>query len=128
MANTTIDDAVRRFNARSFVTSNLLTEIQFDAQLNTTLTQFIQSTSIDYNRLLDIIHLVTQVDQHYAGLSVWGTNTNFNAQISIKATINETSGQKSWQVCHHSKENKMFHSRFTDESKPKFLAKKMIGT
>ena len=98
MANTTIDDAVRRFNVRSFVTSNLLTEIDFNAQLNSTITQFIQSTTIDYSRLIDIIRLVTQVDQPFTG-KVLLRFPSLNAALNIQDTINETTGQVSPQVC-----------------------------
>ena len=99
LANDTIDDAIRRFKARSFVTSNLLTEITFDAQINATLAQFIQSTNIDYSRLVDIVRIIEQVNQHYTGVSRIGS-FNVNAELITTTTVNETTGQKLAQVCY----------------------------
>jgi hypothetical protein len=116
LAKTLTDDAVRRFKVRSFVTANVLTEDRFNAQLETIITQLIQSTNIDYNRLFDIIHLVTQVDQHFAGQTGPGAHQNFNARLIIKTIINETNWHKSWQVLYshftHPVEIALFHNFF----------------
>ncbi|CAF0927857.1 unnamed protein product [Adineta steineri] len=79
IANSTIGDAVDRFNMRSFVTSNLLTEIDFSTQLDTIFTQFNQSTATDYRSLVDLVLLVTQVDQPFVGQRL-GQDTIQNAQ------------------------------------------------
>jgi hypothetical protein len=111
MANTTVDDAVRRFNLRFLVGSNLFTENDFYTQLNTTISQFIQSTITDYSRLIKIVRLVTQVDQYYTGEAQVGV-PNFNAAISLKNMINETSGELLPVVCYYLLKEKSFSPLF----------------
>jgi hypothetical protein len=86
LANTTIDDAVRRFVIQSFITSNVLTESDFNAQLNTTFSQFIQSLIIHFDLLVDMNLLFTQVDQPYT--------TFDNAELVFSNTTDETNDQK----------------------------------
>ena len=108
LANSTATDAIQRFTMRSFVTSNLLTEIDFYAQLNATVAQFNQSTVADYSRPIDIIHLVTQVDQPYTG-TISNSVNNVNAKLIVKDIMNETNGQLSPEVRICSKE-KIFYA------------------
>lgn len=113
LANDTIDDAIRRFKARSFATSNLLTEIIFNAQINATLAQFIQSTNIDYSSLVDIVRIMEQVNQHYTGVSRIGY-FNVNAELITTATVNESTGQKLAQVCYPFEKNRIRRAHSAD--------------
>jgi hypothetical protein len=61
----TIDDAIHRFLTRSFVTLNVLTEPNFNAELNTTLNQFNQTLVTNFDLLVNTVHLFTQVDQPF---------------------------------------------------------------
>jgi hypothetical protein len=66
LANTTTDDAIKRLLIRSFISSNLLTKIEFNDQVNGTINQFIQSTISNFALLVDTVHLLTQVDQPFS--------------------------------------------------------------
>lgn len=99
LANSTAADAIQRFTMRSFVTSNLLVEIDFYAQLNATLTQFNQTTVTEYSRPIDIIRLITHVDQPYTG-TISNKVNNINAKIIVNAIGNVTNGLLSPQVSH----------------------------
>ncbi|CAF1263454.1 unnamed protein product [Adineta ricciae] len=65
LVNTTIFGTVKRLITRSLVTFNVLTENDFNTQLNTTVNQFIQSTVINFGLLLDTVHLSLRVDQPF---------------------------------------------------------------
>jgi hypothetical protein len=101
-ANSTVLDAVSRFMARSFIGSNLLTDADFNAQLANVFVQFIVSTSNDYSRLIDIVRLITQVDQFYTGYLDF-KYPSFNAAVTMKKFPNETITQSWFQVCHRVK-------------------------
>ena len=90
LANKTVDDAVYRFAMRSFVTSNVLTESEFNAQLNTTLKQFIQSLIIQFGLLVNTTQLFTKVDQPYTSFQ--------NAILIVQMMTNATNDQQSPQV------------------------------
>ncbi|CAF2603966.1 unnamed protein product [Rotaria sp. Silwood2] len=66
-AHKTINDAVHRFVLQSFITSDVLTEIDFNSQLNATLNQFFQSTIAYFDLLVNTFNLCIQVDQPYMG-------------------------------------------------------------
>ncbi|UJR20240.1 hypothetical protein I4U23_023371 [Adineta vaga] len=89
LANDTIDDAIRRFNTQSFITSNVLIQSDFDVQLNTTLVQFKQSLIIYFNLLIKTIHLFTRSDQPYTRLH--------NAELNMNTMTNETDQQQLMQ-------------------------------
>ncbi|CAF4468404.1 unnamed protein product, partial [Rotaria sp. Silwood2] len=95
LANVTIDDAVRRFLERSFVSSQVVTKISFDDQLSAAINQFTQSTIMYFGLLVDIIHLFTQVDQPYTGVSFPGLIPNFNAKLIMNNLANESINQQS---------------------------------
>ncbi len=101
-ANKTIDDAVRHFIEQFFVTSSVLTEIEFNTQLNATLNQFFRSTVVDFHLFVAIARLLVQVDQPYMGST--HTVGGFNANLIGKIVKNETNGQQSLQVCRYSKQ------------------------
>ncbi len=82
LANKTIDDSLLNFGAQLFITSNLLTESDFNVQVNTTINELITSLLTHFNLLIRTVHLFTQVNQPYTLLG--------NANVAI--------GQKSFQV------------------------------
>jgi hypothetical protein len=90
LANKTVDDAVYRFDMRSLVTLNVLTEPEFYVQLNTTLIQFIQSLTIQFNLLINTTQLLTQVDQPF-------TNS-LNAELIIQTIANAANDPEPPQV------------------------------
>ena len=85
LANETITDTINRFGIQSVVSSNVLTEFDFNAQLNTTLKQFLQSMVIDFSHLVDTVQLFTQVDQPYTRFD--------NAELIPDIMTNETNEQ-----------------------------------
>lgn len=63
LANKTIEDAIRRFLAQSFISSNVLSEEDFETQFNATLDQFIESTTTYFGQITDTVDLLMRVDQ-----------------------------------------------------------------
>ena len=61
LANNTIEELI----VRSIVTSNVLSEDDFNVQLNTTIKQYLQSIIINFGLLVDTVQLFTHVDQPY---------------------------------------------------------------
>ena len=90
LANQTITDTIHRFHMQSFITANVLTELDFYAQLNTTYHQFIQSLLVDFSMLVDIVHLFNQVDQP---LTLFD-----NGQVILSDRTNQTDSQAPFQV------------------------------
>jgi len=103
IANETIKDAVQRIDARSLITPNLLTKSDFISQLNTTLTQFTQSTIIQFGLLVDTVRLFTRIDQPYAKFT--------NAAVVSNLTIHDDGTRGRAQVCTNSI-NKVLSSLF----------------
>ena len=68
LANATRVDSIAQFLSQSIILSNLLTESEFEKQINTTLNEFIQSTVNSFVSLTKIQHIFTQTDQFYMGL------------------------------------------------------------
>lgn len=96
LANQTIDDAVRRFIAQSFISSIVLTKFDFDRQLNATLDQFFHSTVIYFAQLVDTVDLHMQVDQPFIRLGP--VIKEARANIIPSEVIDETTGQQSIKV------------------------------
>lgn len=65
LTSETLDNAVHQFLTRSLTTSIVLAESDFASQLNRTVDQFTRSLVIGHDRLIDTIHLFTQVDQPF---------------------------------------------------------------
>lgn len=98
LANKTIDDAIRRFMVQSFITPTILTESDFNTQLNATLNQFRQSTNLYFDFLVDSVRLLTQVDQPFMG-TLKATDSDFEPNIIRNMVKNDTNGQQSLHVC-----------------------------
>ncbi|CAF1367976.1 unnamed protein product [Adineta steineri] len=74
---------------------NLFSEVDFNGQLNAMFTQFYQSAVVDFYHLIDLVLLITQVDQPYAGIRYVSAFNTRNAIIIIRTMINETNGHVS---------------------------------
>jgi hypothetical protein len=97
LASETIDDAVSRFLLEPFVTSNLPSESDFNKQINTTLTQFIRSTIIYFDLLIDTERLLMQIDQPFLGSKE--QTFFFNPGIASDLVTNDATDQTLLQVC-----------------------------
>ena len=63
LANQTVTIAVNEFLSQSFVVSNVLTKVDFDAQIEKVLNPFYQSTIIYFRHLIDVVNLHMHVDK-----------------------------------------------------------------
>jgi hypothetical protein len=98
LAQITTNDAIKHFIVQSVVTSALLTETNFDTQLNTTLTQFIQSTTIRYRQLIETMRLVTQVDQPFTGPTNRYYPFSYNSRLVASQPANSSNHHETFQV------------------------------
>ena len=94
LASETIDDAVSRFLLEPFVTLSLPSESDFNKQMNTTLTQFLRSTIIYFDLLLNTERLLIQIDQPFLGSK--GENYIFYQSTTPDIVTNDP---PSLQVC-----------------------------
>ncbi|CAF0767197.1 unnamed protein product [Adineta steineri] len=95
LANETIIDAIHSFDIQFLIGLNVLTELDFNAQTETTFNQFIQSLISNFDLLVNMTHLFTQVDQPYttfdnSNLTVSSTIDNITNQQSLRVTFNLT--------------------------------------
>lgn len=98
LANQTINDAIDQVMKESFISSNLLTESDIHDQMNIIFNEFSQSTILHFSLVVDILHLLTQVDQPYMGII--GTSlSSFQTNIEGRLVTNLITGQQSVQVC-----------------------------
>ncbi|UJR34795.1 hypothetical protein I4U23_027576 [Adineta vaga] len=67
LSEKTINVDVQRFLSQSFIASEMLSEIDFNAQFNVTLDQLFKSTSDYFDLLIQTVRLIIQVDQPYFG-------------------------------------------------------------
>ncbi|UJR12873.1 hypothetical protein I4U23_017047 [Adineta vaga] len=98
LANKTINEVVDRFLSQSFIVSNLLTANDFDAQLDVILDQFLNSSTVSFGLLIDIVRLLMQVDQPYMSLSaqsLMSSVTGFDSNLITNIVANNTSKQQS---------------------------------
>jgi hypothetical protein len=93
LAQTTVNNAINNFVTQSLITSNLLTQDDFNDQSNATLNQLIQSTNIRYREFVDIMQLFMQVDQPFTGIKS-AAYQNFNTQLMFAFKTSETSSQQ----------------------------------
>ncbi|CAF1085874.1 unnamed protein product [Adineta steineri] len=90
LANETIIDAIHSFDIQFLISLNVLTEHDFKAQTETTFNQFIQSLITNFDLLVNMTHLFTQVDQPYT--------TFDNSKLAISSIIDNITNQQSLQV------------------------------
>ena len=93
LVNSTISDAVEELIVQSIVTSNVLTEDDFNAQLNTTIKQYLQSIVINFGLLVDTVQLFTHVDQPYQ-------ISEYHSMLSY-ITTDQIYNSESWKVGFH---------------------------
>lgn len=65
LANETVTNTTKEFLSQSFFISNILTEIDFNIQIEDILAQFYQSIIVYFYHLISIVNLYIQVDQPY---------------------------------------------------------------
>ena len=90
LANRTVSDAVDRFDRQSFITLNVISEADFVAQLNINFNQFTQSLTTNFDLLVTLVQLVTQVDQPYT--------MGKNAKLTMAILQNETKSEPEVEV------------------------------
>ncbi|CAF1304006.1 unnamed protein product [Adineta steineri] len=66
LAQKTINDTVQRLSTRSFITPNSLTESNLRSQLETILAKFDQSIIMQFNILINTMHLLIEIDQPFS--------------------------------------------------------------
>ncbi|CAF5083063.1 unnamed protein product, partial [Rotaria sp. Silwood1] len=92
LANSTVNDALRRFGDRSFVSSRLLTNALLQEEFDSTVNEFIYNTKTEFERALNIINLLNQVDQYFSGSITNGylriSNLTNDGHIEIKFKFN----------------------------------------
>ena len=85
LANRTVSDAVDRFDRQSLITLNVISEADFIVQLNINFNQFTQSLTTNFDLLVMLVQLVTQVDQPYT----MGNNAKLILSIMQNTTKSE---------------------------------------
>ncbi|CAF3980042.1 unnamed protein product [Rotaria sp. Silwood1] len=102
LANNTINDAVHRFLLRSLIVRSVMPENEFNIQMNEELDHFFKLTINAFGSLIDIGHLITQVDQPYMGsrTNAWNALPDLNLVGNIRTNnvTNERSLQDSESV------------------------------
>ena len=87
LASTTIDDALMRFNSRSYVSSRLVDEKSLISEINDTATGFIRSLANELRRTTDIFRLFNQVDQYFSTTILNGvievTNETIDGHLEV---------------------------------------------
>ncbi|CAF2764486.1 unnamed protein product [Rotaria sp. Silwood2] len=88
LANSTVNDALRRLNDRSVVSSRLVTKALLHEEFNGTLNELIYNTQTEFGRILNVISLLNQVDQYFSGSTSNGelrlSNQTNDGHIEIK--------------------------------------------
>ncbi|CAF1056529.1 unnamed protein product [Adineta steineri] len=93
LVETTVNDAINNFVVQSFTTSNVLNEDSFNAQLNETFNQLIESTNIRHKKIINTMKLFMEIDQPFGG--VYGDAfQSTNAQLQFNYDTNETNEQQ----------------------------------
>ncbi|CAF1477595.1 unnamed protein product [Adineta ricciae] len=96
-ANQTVSDVIRRFLAGSFITSNVLTEVDFQKQINTILTEFILSAVTYFDLFVETTDLLLQVDQPFIG-SLYNTYVKGDATLLFTPLELEVNGSRTAQL------------------------------
>jgi len=97
LANKTITVAIYEFLLQPFVVSNVLTENDFNIQIEKVLNQFNQSTIIYFSHLIDAVNLYIRIDQPfmvrfttYGSINLAHVNTDSIQPIQDNTTDNQT--------------------------------------
>ena len=92
LAKKTIDDSIDQFLSKSFIVSSMISEIDFNEQLNEIFFQFTNSIRIHFNTLIDTVELTTEINQPLMGI-VTSSVGSFRPQLTLKQSFNKTSYQ-----------------------------------
>ena len=92
LAKMTVDNSVNEFLSKSFVTSNMISEINFLNQLDGIFSQFTNLIKINFNILLDTISLTIDVDQPLKGFIV-DIESDFQMDLIWKGSFDENLNQ-----------------------------------
>jgi len=98
LANQTITNSIHQLMKQSLITLNLLTKSEVDNQMTIILNEFFQSTLLHFGLVVDILRLLTQVDQPFMGIA-GNSLVAFETNIYGNRITNLTNGQQSVQVC-----------------------------
>ncbi|CAF1305597.1 unnamed protein product [Adineta ricciae] len=88
LANATIDAAMDKFLSQLFVASSVLSEMDFDQQLNATLSQFYQSTAYSFALPNNIIQLIQKTNQYHEGFASQNMPPNYPDSALIFNSVN----------------------------------------
>ncbi|CAF0911325.1 unnamed protein product [Rotaria sp. Silwood1] len=76
LAHNTVNNDLQAFRTRTIVTTRLLNEDLLHGEINNTLKQLIHSMQIEFERVNNILRLLFQVNQYFAG-------STYNGQLEI---------------------------------------------
>ena len=96
MINNTIEDAVSRFNARSFVSLDVPTKPKFEVEVNKTLNQTKGDLIINFQLLINISHLWTLIDEPFKVTYI--SDEEYPMVFEFIVTTNESNIQQMPQV------------------------------
>ena len=97
IARKTVNNSMDRFLFESFVSADLVPEIEFSKQINLTLQQFFQSTIYSFDLLNQLTHLLMQVDQPFM-VGAIRHGRPFMANLLATIVPNGTNGKQSLKV------------------------------
>ncbi|CAF1384021.1 unnamed protein product [Adineta ricciae] len=95
-ANGTINDAIRRFLSQYFVTSSVLSENNFQSQINSTVNELFLPTISYFGLLVETVRLLMQIDQPLIG-SKQG-DIGLGSTIAKTFSIDELENQQMLQL------------------------------
>ncbi|CAF1417855.1 unnamed protein product, partial [Adineta steineri] len=95
LANQTINATIDRFTMQFIVISNILSENDFNTQINVTLDQLYRSTVADFRFAVDIQRLFVQIDQPYTGKAMESNRYVTNLIIKRNMTYSVNNPQSS---------------------------------
>jgi hypothetical protein len=97
-ANNTIEDAVNQFLSQSFIASSVISEFDFNTQLNANLNQFFQSTIISFTLFVNTVSLLMQVDQPYLGATALYGRLTRDKNMLVNIVTDEITQEQLFQV------------------------------
>lgn len=110
LANATIYDAVNRFTSQPFIASSLISENDFNVQLNAKINQFLRSTSTYFDNLVNLVRLVMQADQLYVESLTDQLDYSARAKLQVNSILNENN-IITRQVCFQGEIRRIFSAR-----------------
>lgn len=94
LAKKLIDDGLHQFLARTLVTINVLNEEEFQAKLNLTFVQFVESLVIGFRLFIETSNSVIQVDQplnqFYRNQIIFKTNLSLEVSSSSSQSVSSS--------------------------------------